>query len=151
MPLMRQMGENMTQETNQKSKALKVVLAVAVVLVIIAGMLFLYSKFSPKPVVGAKAITVDVVDDAGTLTEYSLNTDAEFLKQALEEIEDLEIIGEDSDYGFMVTAVNGLQAVYDVDGAYWSFYVNDTYCEYGVDAQPVYDGDAFKIEYTLAE
>ena len=47
--------------------------------------------------------------------------------------------------------VNGESAVYDTDGAYWGFFVNDEYCNYGVSEQPVEDGDAFKIEYTKAE
>ena len=33
---------------------------------------------------------------------------------------------------------------------YWSFYVNDEYCNYGIDSQPVHDGDKFRIEYTVS-
>lgn len=48
----------------------------------------------------------------------------------------------------MVTVVNGVSADYNVDGSYWAFYVNDEYCQFGVDEQPVNDKDTFKIEYT---
>ncbi|MBR6381239.1 MAG: DUF4430 domain-containing protein, partial [Lachnospiraceae bacterium] len=44
----------------------------------------------------------------------------------------------------------GEQAIYAVDNAYWAFYVNDEYCQYGIDSQPVADGDAFKIVYESA-
>ena len=47
--------------------------------------------------------------------------------------------------------VNGLRADYDEDGAYWSFYVNDEYCNYSIDEQPVNDGDSFAIKYELAQ
>ena len=47
-------------------------------------------------------------------------------------------------------AVNGLQAVYDTDGAYWAVYVNDEYAQNGVDSQPVNDQDAFSLVYETA-
>ena len=50
----------------------------------------------------------------------------------------------------MVTTVNGLRADYVLDGAYWGFFVNDEYCSYGIEQQPVENGDVFSIVYTLA-
>ena len=58
--------------------------------------------------------------------------------------------GEEGDYGFFLTSVNGLQAVYDTDGAYWAVYVNDEYAQNGVDSQPVNDQDAFSLVYETA-
>ena len=52
---------------------------------------------------------------------------------------------------FFVTQVNGLRADYTLDGAYWSFYINGEYCMEGVDSQPIADGDAFTIQYELAQ
>ena len=46
-----------------------------------------------------------------------------------------------------IKSVNGEVADYDKDASYWSFYVNGEYCNYGVDSQPVKDGDAFLIQY----
>ena len=51
-------------------------------------------------------------------------------------------------YGYSIHTINGVKADYNTDNAYWSFYVNDEYCNYGVDTQPVNDKDAFKIVYT---
>ena len=31
--------------------------------------------------------------------------------------------------------------------AYWGFYINGEYCSYGIDSQPVSDGDIFEIVY----
>ena len=50
----------------------------------------------------------------------------------------------------MVDTVNGVRADYEADGAYWSFCVNGEYCNYGIDTQPVEDGDVFSIVYTSA-
>ena len=48
----------------------------------------------------------------------------------------------------MINTVNGETADFNTDGAYWSFYVNGEYCNYGISEQPVEDGDAFQIIYT---
>ena len=53
----------------------------------------------------------------------------------------------------MITAVitpivNGVKADYTADGAYWAFFVNGEYCNYGIEEQPVLDGDVFSIVYT---
>ena len=69
----------------------------------------------------------------------------------MDDADGLTYEGEDSTYGFTVSVVNGESAVYDVNGAYWSFYVNDEYCNYGIDSQPVNDGDVFSIVYTPAK
>lgn len=47
--------------------------------------------------------------------------------------------------------MNGLRADYTEDGAYWSFYINGDYCMEGVDSQVVTDGEAFTIQYELAQ
>ena len=51
----------------------------------------------------------------------------------------------------MVDTVNGEKAVFEKDGAYWGFSVNGEYCNYGISEQPVADGDAFEIAYTVGE
>ena len=57
----------------------------------------------------------------------------------------------DGPYGPMLLSINGEFAEFNTNGAYWAFYVNDGYCNYGVAEQPVEDGDAFQIVYTPAE
>ena len=59
--------------------------------------------------------------------------------------------GTDSDYGIMISSINGVTADYATDGAYWSLYVNDEYGMYGADAQPVTDGDKYTWKYELAQ
>lgn len=122
-------------------------LVVAILALIIGIMAAIFFFFGEKPSKGSKAITIEVVDDKGASKSYSVKTDAEFLRQAMEEAKGLEFSGSESAYGLMVETVNGVTADYNADGAYWSFYVNDSYCNYGVDSQPVADGDAFKIVY----
>lgn len=127
-----------------KKKLLWILLPVA--LIVVLAVVFV--AFKPKAAAGSKSITITVVDDAGASTNYAVKTDAEFLRQAMDEADGLTYSGDESEYGLMVNVVNGVTADYNVDQSYWAFYVNGEYCNYGVDSQPVADGDAFKIEYT---
>lgn len=125
-------------------KNTKKILGVALLVVLIAAFALLWNNFSEKPVEGSKAITIEVIDDEAESTVYELKTDAEYLRQAMEEADGLEFSATDG----MVDTVNGVKADYNVDASYWAFYINDEYCNYGIDEQPVEDGDAFKIVYT---
>ena len=78
----------------QKKKTLIIVCA-AVVLV--AAMLAVWFAFGPKGTAGQKAVGVTVVYADATTDEFSFSTDAEFLRQALEEQKLVE--GEESQYG----------------------------------------------------
>ena len=105
---------------NKAKNNKKVILGIAALAVVIVLLAVLYSVFREKPVEGSKAITIEVSDQDAEKTSYELKTDAEYLRQAMEE----------------------------ADGAHWSFYVNGEYCNYGIDTQPVADGDVFSIVYT---
>lgn len=129
----------------KKNKKLWLLL-IPVVLVILLGVIYFAAK--PKATVGGKHISITVVDNTGASTSYEVDTDAEYLRQAMEEADGLSFSGDESEYGMMVTEVNGVVADYNVDASYWAFYINGEYCEYGIDSQPITDQDAFSIEYT---
>ncbi len=130
---------------NNKTKKILGVSLLAVLVVLFAG---LYFVFREKPVEGSKSITIEVINSLSESKMYELDTDAQYLQQAMDEAKGLEYSGSTSEYGLMVEVVNGESAIYSANGAYWSFYVNDNYCNYGIAEQPVEDGDAFKIVYT---
>ena len=127
----------------------KKIIGVSAVIALAAILAVVFFVFREKPVQGSKSVTIEVVNKAQETKEYNLKTDAEYLKQAMEEADGLEFKGSDGQYGLMITEVNGELAEFNTNGAYWSFYVNDEYCNYGIDQQPVNDGDTFKIVYTL--
>ena len=127
---------------------MKKYLAVGVLLVavlVIAAMGFIWSE---KPVEGSKEIVIEVINSKKEVKEYGLKTDVEYLRQAMDEV-GIQYGGTESEeFGMMVDTINGERADYTADGAYWSFYVNEEYCNYGIDTQPVEDGDTFQIIYT---
>ena len=122
-------------------------IAAVVILALLAG---LYLWLRPAASEGSKSITITVVAEDGTETSYSVQTDAEYLRGAIEDADGLTIEGTESEFGLMVDTVNGVRADYTLDGAYWSFLVNGEYCNYGVDEQVVNDGYEFQIVYTPA-
>ena len=131
----------------------KKVAGIGALVVLVVVMVFAYGTFKEKPVEGSKSISIEVVNSEEESVVYELQTDAAYLAEAMEEAKEqgLTYEGEEGGYGLVISSVNGESAVYDTDGAYWSFYVNGEYCNYGVSEQPVEDGDAFEIVYTLAE
>lgn len=145
----------MSETTNKKMNGKKIAILVAVLALLIACVVFAYVKFSPKATQGAKAITIEVTDDNEKTTSYEVHTDAEYLRQAMEELQennkDFSFSGTEGDYGLMIDTVNDVTADFNVDGAYWAIYVNGEFGNYGIDDQPVTDGDTYGITYTKGE
>ena len=135
-------------ETTNKSNK-KVVVGIIVLIAAIAIFFGLYTAFKPQAEVGGKDITIEVLDDEGASTVYEVSTDAEYLSEAFEDAEGLEVLGDETEFGLTITTVNGLVADFNVDSAYWSIMVNGEYGQYGADAQVVADGDAFQLVYTV--
>lgn len=137
--------------TEKKTNTKKIVAGVLALVVLIAVCAFAYVKFKPQAVEGAKTVMIEVVDDEGISAVYEVHTDAEYLLQVMEEADGLTFDGEEGDYGFTVYTVNDVTADFNTDGAYWSFYLNGEYCNYGVSEQTVNDGDEFAIKYEVFE
>lgn len=115
-------------------------------LILLLGCVYL--TFQEKSVAGSKTVTIEVIDQEEQSTSYTVKTDAEYLRQAMDEAEGLTYSGTEGPYGLMVIEINNQRADYATDGAYWSFYVNGQYCNYSVDQQPIADQDIFQIIYT---
>ena len=137
-------GEKM--EKNKK----KIIIGLLALVAVVVAFIAIYFIFREKPVEGSKEIVIKVVDSDEKVTTYELKTDAKYLKEAMDEAEGLTYSGTEGDFGMMVDTVNGVRADYTLDGAYWSFLINDEYCNYGISEQPIEDGDVCSIVYTSA-
>ncbi len=94
---------------------------------------------------GEKTFTLGVTIEDKTVT-LTVNTDADTVGAAL--LENGIIAGEDGAYGLYVKTVNGVLADYDVDGSYWSFYIDGEYAMSGVDSTDIVEGTAYSLVYT---
>lgn len=146
------MSETNNQNVQKKGKG-KLILGISILAVLVGLFLVLWSVFGPKTTEGSKTVSLSVVAEDGEETTYDAKTDALVLQELMDELKEdgLTYSGTESEYGLMVDTVNGVRADYTLDGAYWSFYVNDEYCNYGISEQPVNDGDDFSIVYTPAQ
>ena len=125
----------------------KLVIAVIALVAVVALMAGIWMSTRPETQEGAKAYSVTVIHSDGTEKVFEYRTDEEYLGAAL--LAEGLIVGEDGPYGLMVNTVDGEDAVWEVNGAYWALYVGEEYGTTGVDTTPVYDGSTFKLVYTL--
>jgi hypothetical protein len=130
------------QKTNKRRWWIALV-ALIVVAAILAGLYFLFRADPPE---GDKTVTVKVVHADQSEKEYTYETDDEYLGELLLDEELAE--GETSEYGMYITKVDGEQAVFETDGAYWALYENGEYASTGADQTVLDDGDEFSLVYT---
>ncbi len=125
----------------------KALLGIVAVVLIVAIMAVAYLATRPETTEGGKSLTVDIVHSDGTTNTVTVNTDAEYVGEAL--LEEGIIEGEQFELGLYITKVDGEEAVYENDGAYWAFYMDGVYATTGIDVTPIEDGVSYSIEYTI--
>ncbi len=126
----------------------KGLIGIIAVVAVVAVMAVCYTMFAPKAQQGSKNITIEVITESQEKTVYELSTDAEYLEEVFAETEGLEITNEEGPYGMTIMAVNGEEARWEVNQAYWSIMVNGEYGMYGASEQVVADGDVFQLVFT---
>ncbi len=120
----------------------KYLIAIGILAAAIALMLLVYLQFRPEPIKGAKEITVEVVVPEEQDEKFTLHTDAEYLRQALEEA-DL-ITGSESLYGLFITEVNG-RIVDEDKQEWWCITKAGAQVNSGVDTIVIADGEHYEI------
>ncbi len=129
----------------QKKSNKKIWLAAAALVAAVAVLLGVYFVTRPAPQQGGKTIAVQVVLLDGESSDYTIQTDEEYLRGALESIDLIE--GSESEYGLFVTTVNGV-TVDDSKQQWWCFTQDGEMLMTGVDTTPIADGDHFEITLT---
>lgn len=124
----------------------RLIVALVALVVCAAVVLGIWMVNRPETAEGSKAYTVTVIHSDGTEKSFDYTTDAEYLGDAL--VAEGLIAGEDGPYGLTVITVDGEDAVWDTDNAYWALFIGEEYATTGVDSTPVNDGDSFKLVYT---
>lgn len=124
----------------------KIILAAVALVAVIGLMLGVWLATRPETQQGSKAYTVTVVHADGAEKRFEYRTDEEYLEGAL--LAEGLIAGEEGTYGLTVITVDGEDAVWDTDSAYWALYIGEEYATTGVGDTPVYDGSSFKLVYT---
>lgn len=128
-----------------KKKQIIALIGFIVLLLAVAAVWFLSR---PASVAGAKTITLDVIHADSSANTFTISTDAENLRTALEQEEGL-IDGEEGAYGLMVYTVDGETADWDRDQSWWCLTKDGEMLNTGVDDTIIADGDHYEFTYTI--
>ena len=122
------------------------ILALVVLLVLAVAAAALYTILKPAPSAGSKTITVHVDHLEGEDTDFTISTDAEYLRQALEQ-EDL-IVGSESQYGLWVETVDG-ETADEAAQEWWCITKGGEQLNTGADQTPIADGERYELTLTV--
>ena len=151
----------------------KAIILFSVLALLVAGLAVLYFTTRPEPVQKPNitetqpkptnngttdptttptepgvAFTVEIVHKDGTKKTLELKSDKAYVGDVLDEQKLIEY--DTGAYGKFIKSVEGEKAVYEEDSAYWAFYVNGEYAQFGVDQTPIEEGKVYTLEYTAA-
>ena len=129
----------------KKKQILIISICAAVLAVLIAAALILPSMLSDRAVEGNKNITFTVTYEDGSSKDFAIKTDALYLADALFE----EGLITEAEYatGFY-TVIDGTEAVWANDGAWWCITEDGTMTSAGMNEIAIEDGDHFEATYT---
>lgn len=125
----------------------KLLLWLVSMVALVALMVGIWFVTREKPVDGSKEITVTVVHKDGSEKRFTIETDAEYLDEALLS-EDL-ITGEMSEYGLIIHTVDGEEADWDTDQGWWQIFEGEEAATLGASSIVLRDGDSFRLVYTV--
>ena len=94
-----------------------------------------------------KTFTIQVVHADGTVMEKEITTTQQFLAHAL--FDEKILVEEEALTTGMYLIVDGEEASWEKDKAYWGFYVNGEYAIEGMTTTEIEAGAVYKLEYTL--
>lgn len=123
----------------------RAVLAAVGVLVLIGLMLMVYTAFKPQTVQGQKTLTVKVIAEDEVKNEIEIMTDAEYLRDALEENRLIE--GDDGEFGMFIKSVDGIKADEDKQ-EWWCITKGGQRIDTGVDDTPIANGETYELTLT---
>ena len=125
----------------------KLIVALIALVAVIAVMAGVFAATRPDPIVGGKNVTVTVVHGDGSETVFQYATDAEYLGDVL--VAEKLVNGEMGQYGLYFDTVDGEQAVWETNQAYWSILIGEEYATVGADGIVLTDGGEYSLVYTI--
>ncbi|MBR4474724.1 MAG: hypothetical protein IKS55_13970 [Oscillospiraceae bacterium] len=117
-------------------------------LILLLAVFLVWYCNRPVPAEGSKTVTLEVIHGDGTTASFTIHTDAENLRAALEQVEGL-IGGEESTYGLMVYTVDVETADWARDQSWWCLTKGGVWMDTGVDDTMIVDGDVYEFTYTV--
>ncbi|MDR3312961.1 MAG: hypothetical protein LBS96_00715 [Oscillospiraceae bacterium] len=95
---------------------------------------------------GSTAFALEIRLQDGTVEAFTVHTDETTVGAAL-----LALDGFVKDSAGIIGTVNGHRLDWNIDHAYWAFYVGDAYANAGANDTPIQEGEVYAFVYTPAE
>ncbi len=130
----------------KRKELLKVLITFGILLFIAVMMFSIYTKLKPQVATGSKHVVVEVIIPDEKNQEFSINTNSEYLGEALKEINLIK--GTEGEYGLFITEVNNRTAN-DNNQEWWCITKNGENVYTGVDITPITDGDHYELTLTI--
>lgn len=131
----------MNRKTN--TKLLSLLLALMLILPVFSGC---GTAKDSGTTAGTKTVSVQVVHKDGTAKDFSITTEGETLREALEQESLVE--GEDSQYGLYIKTVDG-ETADESNQEWWCLTQGGEMTSTGVDGITIADGDSFELTLTV--
>ena len=139
----------------QNKKTLWIIVGIVAVLLtvglVLGAWFFLHPKAEPEKPADptgepGKAFTVEVIHGDGSKKTFQYRSEEEYVGTVL--LAEGLISGDMGQYGLYIKVVDGEQAIYEEDNAYWGFFIGEEYAATGVDMTPITEGAVYKLVYT---
>lgn len=113
-----------------------------IVFVAVCVLAYFFMGSSDDGSFGDVNLSIEITHADGTVNAIEINTDQEFLYQAMEQNGLIE--GVESDYGIWVTAVDG-ETADEANGQYWMFTQDGEWLMTSCDTTPIQDGESYEF------
>lgn len=124
----------------------KLVIALVALVAVIAILAGVYTATRTAPQEGTKNVTIVIVYQDGTEKSLEYKTEAEYLADLL--VAEGLVDGYSSEeYGYTITAVDGIYLDWAVDNAYWALYEGDAYATESAAGIVLTEGSVYKLVY----
>lgn len=134
----------------KQKNLIRFIIPTLIFLAVIAAMVMVYVNSRAKSVdektAGNKTITVLVAIPEKETKEYVIETDATYLRQALDQIHLIE--GEEGEFGFYITEVDNTLAD-DNKREWWCITKRGEEVFYGVNEIAIQDGEQYEITLSV--
>ena len=124
----------------------KLIITAVALVAVIAILLGVYMATRPDTVEGTKNVTVVIVYQDGTEKTLEYTTEAEYLSELLV-AEGLVDGYESEEFGYTITAVDGIYLDWATDNAYWALYEGDEYATDSAAGIVLTEGGVYKLVY----
>ena len=123
-------------------KTRNIIIALSLLLVLVLAAFWAYKANAPEAEPGEKTISVTVIHGDESRKEYSISTDAENLRQALEEEKLIE--GEESEFGLFIKTADG-ETADDSLQQWWCLSKDGEMLQTGADSTIIADGESYEL------